>query len=290
MTGRIIKGVAGFYDVMTDQGVIVCKARGRFRQECIKPMIGDLVEIAVQADGSAAIEQIAPRRNMLVRPSVANIDQLVIVVAASRPKPDWLLVDKLLLECAVLEIRPLLALSKLDERMDDIVEQFQADYARAFPTLCLSCVTGEGLDALKDALANRVSCFAGQSAAGKSSLLNALIPALSLETGELSRKTERGKHTTRHAALWPFMGGAVLDTPGFSLLELALLEQAQLDAAYPELGDAPTRCRFANCSHISEPDCAVKPLIGENRLSSGRYERYKEIYREIELRSKTRYD
>lgn len=290
MTGRIVKGVGGFYEVMTEEGIITCKARGRFRQESLKPMIGDLVEIAVQADGSAAIEKIAPRRNALIRPPVSNIDQLVIVVAASNPRPDWLLVDKLLLECAVLGITPLLALNKLDEPMDDIVETFTADYADAFDTLYLSSITGEGLDELRLALENRVTCLAGQSAVGKSSLLNALIPALTLEVGGLSQKTARGKHTTRHAELWPFMGGAVLDTPGFSLLDLRLLEQAQLDAAYPEFGDAPTRCRFSHCSHISEPDCAVKALIGETGLSAGRYARYMEIHRDIEQRSKTRYD
>ena len=290
MTGRIVKGVGGFYEVMTEDGVITCKARGRFRRESLTPMIGDLVEISVQNDGAAAIESIAPRRNALIRPPVANIDQLVIVLAASHPRPDWLLADKLLLECSLLGIKPILALNKLDEPVGDIVEQFSADYADAFDTLYLSSVTGEGLDELRGALAGRVTCLAGQSAVGKSSLLNALLPALTLEVGELSKKTERGRHTTRHAELWPFMGGAVLDTPGFSLLDLRLVEQEQLDAAYPEFGDAPTRCRFAHCAHISEPDCAVKALLAENRLSADRYARYMEIHREIELRSKQRYD
>jgi ribosome biogenesis GTPase len=290
MTGRIVKGVGGFYEVMSENGIITCKARGRFRRESLTPMIGDLVEIAIQPDGSAAIEEIAPRRNALLRPPVANIDQLVIVLAASHPRPDWLLADKLLLECSLLGIKPILALNKLDEPVSDVVAQFGADYAGAFDTLYLSSVTGEGLDELRNILAGRVTSLAGQSAVGKSSLLNALIPALALEVGELSKKTERGRHTTRHAELWPFMGGAVLDTPGFSLLDLRLVEQEQLDAAYPEFGDAPARCRFARCAHISEPDCAVKALLDDNRLSPGRYARYIEIHREIELRSKQRYD
>lgn len=289
MTGRIIKGVGGFYEVQTDEGVFVCKARGRFRREGLTPMIGDLVRIAPQPDGHAAIETLLPRRNALLRPPVSNIDQLIIVAAASHPRPDWLLMDKLILQCSLLGVRPVLALNKLDDCRDDIVAQFMADYA-AFDTLCLSSVTGDGLDALRETLAGRVSCLAGQSAVGKSSLLNALLPELQLEIGGLSRKTERGRHTTRHAQLWPYLGGAVLDTPGFSLLELAEIEQSQLDAAYPEFGDAPALCRFADCSHISEPDCAVKPLASGGGLSAGRYERYIEIHREIELRRKARYD
>ncbi len=290
MTGRIIKGVGGFYEVQTENGVIICKARGRFRNEHLKPMIGDMAEIAIQQDGHAAIEQLLPRSNALLRPPVANIDQLVIVAAASHPKPDWLLMDKLILQCSLLGISPILALNKLDKRSEDVVRQFEDDYASAFCTLLLSSVTGEGLEALRKALTGRVSCLAGQSAVGKSSLLNALMPELCLEVGDLSSKTERGKHTTRHAQLWPYMGGAVLDTPGFSLLELEEIEQRQLDAAYPEFSDAPSKCRFSACAHISEPDCAVKPLINAGRLSASRYERYVEIHHEIELRRKTRYD
>lgn len=290
MTGRIVKGVGGFFDVLTDQDVVTCRARGRFRQGSLSPMIGDMVEIALQADGLAVIERLLPRRNELLRPAVANIDQLVIVVSASHPRPDWLLVDKLLLQCSLLRIRPLLALNKLDEAMRDTVEQFDGDYAGAFLTLSLSSKTGEGMDALRNALSSSVSCLAGQSAVGKSSLLNALLPELSLEVGALSRKTERGRHTTRHARLCPFMEGAVVDTPGFSLLEPRALSQAQLDAAYPEFGSAPAQCRFADCSHISEPSCAVKPLVNENRLPAGRYERYVEIHREIERINRSRYD
>ncbi|MDO4573323.1 MAG: ribosome small subunit-dependent GTPase A [Clostridia bacterium] len=290
MRGRIVKGVGGFYEVQTDEDLLTCRARGRFRREGLRPMIGDLVEICPQPEGHALIDRLLPRRNALLRPPAANIDQLVIVAAASRPLPDWLLVDKLLLQCSLLGIRPILALNKLDEGLDGVVRRFREDYAGAFPCLLLSTRTGEGLDELRSMLAGQVSCLAGQSAVGKSSLLNALIPSLSLEVGGLSVKTERGRHTTRHAQLWPFLGGAVLDTPGFSLLDLAEIEQDQLDAAYPEFGEAPARCRFSGCAHISEPACAVKTLLHEGRLSAGRYERYKDIHAEIESRRKARYD
>ena len=290
MIGRIVKGVGGFFDVLTDRGIITCKARGHFRKDLLSPMIGDMVEIIPQSDGLAVIERLLPRRNELLRPTVANIDQLVIVVSASLPRPDWLLVDKLLLQCSLLNIRPLLALNKLDELMHDTLDQFDSDYAGTFPALRLSSKTGEGMDTLCNALSTSVSCFAGQSAVGKSSLLNALLPQLSLEVGALSHKTEHGRHTTRHAQLCPFMGGAVVDTPGFSLMETQALSQAQLDAAYPEFGNAPTYCRFADCSHISEPSCAVKSLLNEKRLPAGRYERYMEIHREVERINRSRYD
>jgi ribosome biogenesis GTPase len=288
--GRIIKGIGGFYDVLTaENDVLTCKARGRFRKEGLVPMVGDLVEISVPDTGYAAIDNVLPRKNALVRPPVSNIDQLIIVAAASAPKPDWLLVDKLLLQAHSLGIEPLLLLNKTDSGDADVVAGFQNDYA-AFETLLVSAKSGDGLDALRERLSGRISCFAGQSAVGKSSILNALFPEeLSLETGGLAKKTDRGRHTTRRAELWPLLGGAVLDTPGFSLLEIDTLTQQELNESYPEFGDAPQRCRFAGCRHLSEPDCAVKELLGRG-LSKERYARYIEILEEIEQRRKHRYD
>lgn len=289
--GRIIKGIGGFYTVLLDDGgCAVCKARGRFRNDGITPMIGDTVEVRPQAGSDWALQEILPRKNELTRPPVSNIDQLVIVVAACAPKPDWLLVDKLILQSTLHHIEPVLVLNKLDACDAAIVDTFVCDYARVFATYRLSAISGEGIPALRERLRGRVSCFAGQSAVGKSSLLNALIPELALETGELAKKTDRGRHTTRHAELWPYLGGAVLDTPGFSLFETNAITQQQLDAAYPEFLGAPERCRFASCSHVSEPECAVKALLTSGQLSSGRYARYIEIHNEIEKRRTTQYD
>jgi len=290
MQGRIVKGIGGFYHVLLDGGEsVVCKARGRFRNERVVPMVGDLVRVSQPESGYAAIDELLPRRNALLRPPVSNIDQLVIVAAASAPKPDWLLVDKLILESRVLGVEPLLVLNKLDEGQDEIVEAFERDYARAFPALLVSSRTGEGISALQARLSGRVSCFAGQSAVGKSSLLNGLLPELGLEIGGLAKKTERGRHTTRQAELWPYLGGAVLDTPGFSLLELEDVPDDMLAASWPEFGDAPALCRFSGCRHLAEPGCAVKELIGAG-LSRGRYERYTQIMSEIDQRRKHRYD
>lgn len=290
MRGRIIRGIGGFYDVLLDRGeTVTCKARGRFRNEGVTPMVGDLVDISLPETGYASLDEILPRVNALLRPPVANIDLLVVVLSASVPKPDWLLADKLLIQAHSLGIEPLIVLNKIDMAKPVISDQFRSDYA-SYRTLLASSRTGEGLDALNTALTGRISCFAGQSAVGKSSLLNALFPQLLLETGELAKKTERGRHTTRQAQLWPFLGGAVLDTPGFSLFELGELTQDELNECWPEFNGEYERCRFAGCRHIAEPGCAVKSLLDVGMLARTRYERYLEIQSEIEQLRKHRYD
>ena len=290
MQGRIIKGVGGFYEVLLPDGsVVTSKARGRFRNEHLVPMVGDLVQVSFPETGFASIDDLGERKNALQRPAVSNIDQLVIVVSSGVPAPDWLLTDKLLLQAHLLKIEPLLLLNKIDAANEAIVSSFIADYAM-FRTLLVSSLTGEGLNALTELLRGRVSCFAGQSAVGKSSLLNALFPQLSLETGELTRKTDRGRHTTRQAELWPLLGGAVLDTPGFSLFELEEISQEELNACWPEFAGADKDCRFASCRHIAEPDCAVKALLEEGKITRARYARYIELSQEIAQRRKHKYD
>ncbi len=287
--GLLIKGVGSFYEVLTESNeTVTSKARGAFRRECLVPTVGDRVVIERKEQGYAQLVEILPRRNLLVRPPVANVDQLLIVVSASVPEPDWLLVDRLIIAAKRMNIVPIPVLNKLDTADSVLLQTFRSDYA-SFETAVVSAETGEGLDGLRTMLKGKVTCFAGQSAVGKSSLLNALIPDLHLETGTLSRKTDRGRHTTRHAELWPYEGGAVLDTPGFSMFETDCLEQNELDACYPEFRDA-SPCRFPGCMHISEPDCGVKPLLHTGLLSMGRYERYCEIAYEYQLRRKHRYD
>ena len=289
--GLLLKGVGGFYTVLTPQSEeVTCQARGRFRREGLSPVCGDRVLFERQQEGHAAIVEVQPRRNVLLRPQVANIDQIVIVLSVSAPKPDLLLCDKLLLQAAPLGIEPLLALNKCDEADDRAVESIREEYAPHYRTLTLSAHTGEGVDALRTELEGKVSCFAGQSAVGKSSLLNALLPELHLPVGDLARKTERGRHTTRHVELWPYRGGAVLDTPGFSLLELSALTQETLDGAYREFGYAPARCRFAACSHRTEPDCAVRELVEQGLISRGRYARYVELSLQFEELRRHIYD
>ena len=287
--GLLLKGIGSFYEVLTESGEIVTsKARGAFRREGLVPTVGDRVLIERKEQGYAQLCEILPRRNLLVRPPVANVDQLLIVVSASAPEPDWLLVDRLIISAKRMGVDPIPVLNKIDAADEAIVAAFCTDY-HAFKTFTVSAETLEGLDALKTQMNGKVSCFAGQSAVGKSSLLNALMPDLHLETGELSRKTDRGRHTTRHAELWPYGNGAVLDTPGFSMFETECLEQDELDACYPEFEHA-FPCRFPGCMHISEPDCGVKPLLTSGELTNGRYERYRVIASDYQMRRKHRYD
>lgn len=288
MEGSIIKGVGGFYYVSTDQGVITSKARGAFRKEGITPVVGDRVTLTLHASGYAQIDAILPRRNLLIRPAVANVDRLLIVISAHLPEPDWLLCDKLIVQAKLNDIEPVLVLNKADEADPSIREAFEQDY-RLFPRVVVSARTGEGLHALQDAIRGKICCFAGQSAVGKSSLMNALLPELDLPVGELTRKTDRGRHTTRHAQLWPCFGGALLDTPGFSLYEPDSFDEQLLLGCYPEFALADP-CRFPGCMHRSEPGCGVKALLTDGRLSPARYERYVQIANDFTFRRKHQYD
>ena len=288
MEGSIIKGVGGFYYVSTDQGMITSKARGAFRKEGITPVVGDRVTLTLHASGYAQIDAILPRRNLLIRPAVANVDRLLIVISAHLPEPDWLLCDKLIVQAKLNHIEPVLVLNKADEADPSIREAFERDY-RLFPRVVVSARTGEGLHALQDAIRGKICCFAGQSAVGKSSLMNALLPELDLPVGELTRKTDRGRHTTRHAQLWPCFGGALLDTPGFSLYEPDSFDEQLLLSCYPEFALAAP-CRFPGCMHRSEPGCGVKALLTDGRLSPARYERYVQIANDFTFRRKHQYD
>lgn len=290
--GLILRGIGGFYYVLPQDGgeIIECRARGRFRSEGLTPMVGDRVEFEQQREGYAALTQILPRKNSLIRPPVANIDRLFIVLAAAAPRPDWLLADRLIVQAKLLDIEPVLVLNKCDKADAAVLHAFDSDYGTHFLSVKVSAHTGEGLDTLHALLREKVCCLAGQSAVGKSSLINALMPELQLETGGLAKKTDRGRHTTRRAELWPAFGGAILDTPGFSLFETDCIEQDALDRCYPEFGELPMQCRFAGCKHISEPDCAVKEMIKNGGMSAARYERYQLLSKEYETRRKHRYD
>jgi len=292
LEGLILKGVGSFYTVLDENRTeYVCKASGRFRKEGIIPVPGDRVSFQRKAGEDGRITEILPRKNLLIRPAVANVDKLVIVMAASAPKPDLLLVDKLLLQCEIAGIVPILVLNKCDERDEGLYASVLRQYApTGYTCYGVSAHTGEGLDALKNEIKGNVCCFAGQSAVGKSSLLNAILPELSLAVGGLSRKTDRGRHTTRHAELWLAWGGALVDTPGFSLLDTETMEPEDLAAFYPEMREYADGCRFAKCLHASEPDCAVKPLLNTDSLSRERYERYLEILEELKEKRKHKYD
>lgn len=293
MEGLILKGVGGFYTVMDARGeTCVCRARGKLRLDELTPVAGDRVTYTCSdREGENQILTILLRKNLLTRPAVANLDKLLIILALSAPRPDLLLADKLLLQCEWKGIEPVIVFNKADAADTNEALSLRAQYEQTgYRLIMASAISGEGLEAVREQIAGCVCCFAGQSAVGKSSLLNAIVPELALEVGGLSRKTERGRHTTRVAQLFPACGGAVVDTPGFSLLDAEEIEPATLWKYYPEMRPYGAQCRFPGCMHIAEPDCAVKPLIEGGELALARYERYRLIAQELIEKRKHKYD
>lgn len=290
MTGKILKGVGGFYTVQDEDGKqYECRACGRFRNEGETPLPGDAVEFSPE---TAYIDQILPRRSELKRPRVANVDMVAIVASADKPKIDALLCDKLIISARRNGIEPLLVLNKCDAAAQSDIDKICADYHGAVDTLCVSARTGLGLDELKARLSGKCTCFAGQSAVGKSSLLNALFHGLTLKTDGLSRKTDRGKHTTRHAELLVPEGflGTVVDTPGFSFFENDDIEPEALWKHYNDMRPFGGHCRYPSCLHVGEPDCGIKDALQRGDISQTRYDRYLEILKELKEKRDKRYD
>ena len=289
--GVIIKGVGGLYYARGSQGQVhVLRAKGKFRKQRITPMVGDRVLFTPgTGDEHGWVEDILPRESELIRPPVANIRHIVLVVAPE-PAPDWMLVDTLMVMAFRQGIQPALVVNKcdLDETLFDAVRR---DYAQlSIPMLKVSAHTGEGLNDLRQLLRSGICCFAGQSGVGKSTLLSAAT-GLALQTGEISKKISRGRHTTRHAELLFSGDYCVLDTPGFSLLELwEGLEPIRLKEYYPEFWPYEGECRFAPCYHLSEPGCAVLQAVREGKLSSARLERYHLLLKKAQEAWRNRYD
>ena len=292
MTGTILKGIGGFYYVLAQDGQIyTLHAQSKIRRKKLKPFVGDNVEFEPGGEGEEGwLKAILPRRTELKRPPVANIDVLVIVVSASKPEADLLLADRLLIYAQQNRLRSVIVANKADE--DDLnAERICAQYLMSgFHAYNVSARTGAGLELLKHELSSSVHAFAGQSGVGKSSLVNALYK-VDLEVGDISDRIERGRHTTRECCLIPVEnGGAVLDTPGFSLLENDIIDPASLKDMYPEFSPYRSLCRFEGCAHISEPDCAVKEALAQGKLDLGRYQRYQLLYQEMKERWSKRYD
>jgi len=292
MQGTILRGIGSFYYVRDDSGAVYqVRAQRKLRRERLKPKIGDRVEITPgEGEEDGWIHGILPRGSELTRPPVANIDVVVIVVAAAAPLPDLMMVDRLMLNARRARIDVQLAVSKcdLDEGLaDDILNQYRG---AACDPVKVSARTGEGVEALRARLAGRVHALAGQSGAGKSTLINALY-GLTLETGDLSRKIDRGKNTTRSCELIPVAGGGmVLDTPGFSLLETEVFDPVEIKDSYPEFIPLEGGCYFQPCYHASEPKCAVRDAVGRGEIDEKRHGRYVEILGDMRQRWRERYD
>ena len=292
MQGIILRGIGGFYYALDDAGTVhTLRAQGKLRRERMKPKVGDRVELTPGDDEEHGwILRILPRRNDLVRPPVANIDLIAIVVAAATPDPDLLLADRLMLNARRAGIGVKLVINKCDldpEGAQDIARQYRG--ADVEPVM-VSAGRGEGLEPLREALKGKVHALAGQSGAGKSTLINALY-GLRMETGDLSRKIERGKNTTRHCELVPVEGGGmVLDTPGFSLLETELFDPVEMKDFWPEFAEYEGQCFFQPCYHATEPRCAVREAVAGGKIDAQRHERYVALLDEMRQRWRERYD
>ena len=292
MQGKIVKGSAGFYYVhVAESGIYECKAKGAFRNQKVKPLVGDNVRLEVldEEQKKGNIEEILPRKNELIRPAVANIDQALVIFAAAKPKPNFNLLDRFLILMQYQKVPAVVCFNKQDMVDAEELQLLKNTYESAgYQVIFTSAAKEEGIQAVRDLLKGKTTTVAGPSGVGKSSLINLLSPEAEMETGDISRKIERGKHTTRHSELFALDENTfICDTPGFSSIYLPEMEKEELGIYFPEIAEYEPFCRFQGCAHIHEPGCGVKEALEEKKISPIRYDNYKLLYEE--LKDKRRY-
>ncbi len=285
MTGRIIKAIAGFYYVhVVGDGTYACRAKGSFRKEKKTPLVGDIVDIEVthQQDMEGNVIHIHDRHSALERPPVANVDQALIIFAATSPEPNLNLVDRFLIMMEDKDIPVIIGINKIDLVSDEEVQRLQQIYEPAgYPMICYSVKEESGLDELRAALAGKITTVAGPSGVGKSSLINKLQSDVEMEVGDLSAKIERGKQTTRHTELIPVDEETyIFDTPGFSTLYVPEIEAEDIGVLFPEFHELSEGCKFRGCNHMAEPGCMVKAAVEDGRIAASRYENYRLFFEE----------
>ncbi|GFO85907.1 MULTISPECIES: ribosome small subunit-dependent GTPase A [Anaerostipes] len=290
MQGKIIKGIAGFYDVAAGNTIYRCRAKGIFRNQKVKPLVGDWVEIEIldEKDREGNLTGILPRTNELIRPAVANVDQAIVVFAAKNPKPNYNLLDRFLMTMEKQGIPVIVCFNKKDLVKEKELAQLESIYEQCgHQVIFISAREGNGIDEIRDLIRGKTTVLAGPSGVGKSSLMNQLNPDANMEVGAVSRKIQRGRHTTRHSELIMIEEGTfVLDTPGFSSLFIDRFEEDEVKDYFQEFAPYAEQCRFQGCSHTHEPDCGVKKALEEGRISRIRYENYVNIYQELKEKRK----
>ena len=294
MQGKIIKGIAGFYYVdVAESGVYECKAKGIFRKEKKKPLVGDNVEIEVldEKEKTGNLIQILPRKNELIRPAAANVDQALVIFAVRQPDPNYQLLDRFLITMEQQEIPSIICFNKKDlAEQEELDQMYQIYISCGYHVLLTSAEQEEGISQIRKILEGKTTVVAGPSGVGKSSLTNLLQEEVSMETGEISKKLKRGRHTTRHAQLLTVGEHTYLmDTPGFSSLFVERMEKEELRFHYPEFVEYEGKCRFQGCVHVHEPECAVKQAVEEGKIHRQRYENYVSFYEELKEQEKRRY-
>ncbi|EAX48598.1 ribosome small subunit-dependent GTPase A [Thermosinus carboxydivorans Nor1] len=284
LRGVVVKAYNSYYYVQTGDKLTMCTLRGRFKKERFSLLVGDEVEYLPLDEGKGVIETILPRRSMLKRPMVANVDQVILTFAAASPDPSFVIIDRFLILAELSQLNAQICLNKIDLADAAEIGQIVDLYRKiGYSVLETSVKTGQGIDELRRQLYGRITVFAGPSGVGKSSLLNAVEPGLSLVTGEISIKIGRGKHTTRFAELLPLAGGGfVVDTPGFSFTEFADIVPTELARAFPEIAAAAPACKFNTCLHHKEPQCAVKQAVTDGCIAASRYASYLEVLSEVQ--------
>ena len=281
MEGIIIKGIGGFYYIKTDEGIIECKARGKFRYNSLKLMVGDRVTIKVE-NGKGVIEDIHERSSELIRPTVANVTQAFVVFAIKNPDINLDLLNRFLTLCEYNDIHAVVCLNKEDlctEEEKENLKELINDIG--YEVLFINAKEGKGFDALKERLEHNITVLCGPSGAGKSTLLNSFIDREHMETGSVSEKIGRGKHTTRHSELIDVDNGYLVDTPGFTTLDVTFIDRDSLKYCFPEFNDYNNLCKFNGCNHYKEPKCAVKEAVEEGKINKLRYEFYIKTLEEI---------